>query len=341
MEDLIKKAVQTASLDEREIVALLSDASCGDALRAAADGVRASTVGPGVHLRGLIEFTNVCRHNCAYCGLRLGNKDLKRYRLSAETIIRAAETAAERGIKTIVLQGGEDMFFTPARLAPIIDKLKSMGLAVTLGLGELSRNDYRALKEAGVDRYLLRIETTDPALYSQLNPGMSLESRMRCLDDLNELDFETGSGIMTGLPGQSLRSIARDLLYFKRLDFDMIGIGPFIPHPCTPLRGAAAGDLGLALRVTALARLLMPGINIPATTAMESLSPGGRMMALSSGANVVMPNITPSEGRPFYEIYPGKAGSSDDPLEYLDTLIADIRNSGRTISEGIGSRRKG
>ena len=218
----------------------------------------------------------------------------------------------------------------------IIERIKRLDVALTLSIGEHDYEDYKAFREAGADRYLMRIETTNRDLYHRLNPGMSWQRRHECLLMIRELGFELGSGIMVGLPGQTVESIAADLLYLKDICIDMAGIGPFIPHPETPLAGEAGGSLEMALRTMAAMRLLLPDINIPATTAMESLHPQGRIMALQAGANVVMPNVTEGEYRSLYELYPGKICVNDTPAHCRSCIGLKIQSIGRTIGQGWG-----
>ena len=280
-----------------------------------ADLIRKQFVGDGVHLRGLIEFSNICKRRCLYCGLQASNKSVKRYRLSKSEILNIAKKGVDEGFKTIVLQSGEDDFFDTKLMCEIISGIKDLDVAVTLSLGEKTFEEYKAYKEAGADRYLLRIETTDVNLYEQMHPYADFQNRKRCLFDLKRLGFETGTGCLVGLPNQTLKSLADDIFFFKELDADMIGIGPFIPHPKTPLKDAACGDLNLAIKVMALTRIVLKDINIPATTAMETLAPNGRLLALQSGANVVMPNLTDDFHRKLYEIYPDKAITKRNDLE--------------------------
>lgn len=280
-----------------------------------ADLIRKQFVGDGVHLRGLIEFSNICKRGCLYCGLQSSNKSVKRYRLSKSEILNIAKKGVDEGFKTIVLQSGEDDFFDTKLMCEIISGIKDLDVAVTLSLGEKTFEEYKAYKEAGADRYLLRIETTDVNLYEQMHPYADFQNRKRCLFDLKKLGFETGTGCLVGLPNQTLKSMADDIFFFKELDADMIGIGPFIPHPKTPLKDAACGDLNLAIKVMALTRIVLKDINIPATTAMETLAPNGRLLALQSGANVVMPNLTDDFHRKLYEIYPDKAITKRNDLE--------------------------
>lgn len=322
-----------------EIIRLLSDEAGEKELFDRADAVRKKYVGDEIHLRGLIEFSNICRNNCLYCGIRRGNDKAARYHMPEEEIIETARRAADMGFKTIVLQSGEDMFYTRERMSRIIAAIKKFDVAVTLSIGERDFDDYKAFREAGADRYLMRIETTDKELYHRLDPGMSWQYRYECLLMLKELGYELGSGIMVGLPGQSIESIAEDLIFLRNLPVDMAGIGPFIPHPDTPLAGASGRNLHLALRTMAVMRLLLPDINIPATTAMESLHPQGRIMALQCGANVVMPNVTDSEYKKLYQLYPGKTDVDKAPMHGFGKIGKLITDIGRTIGTGYGSHK--
>jgi len=331
--------VTNDTLDKSAIIELLTTAPT-DELYRRADDVRREAVGDAVHLRGLIEFSNICRNDCLYCGIRRGNRQVQRYRMTDEELVETAKRAAALGFQTIVLQSGEDMHFDQARMCHIIEQIKRLDVALTLSVGERDYEDYKAFRDAGADRFLMRIETTDRDLYNRLNPGMSWERRHECLLMIRDLGYELGSGIMVGLPGQTVESIADDLLYLKDIGIDMAGIGPFIPHPETPLAGEAGGTLEQALRTMAIMRILMPDINIPATTAMESLHPQGRIMALQAGANVVMPNVTEGEYRRLYELYPGKICVNDTPAHCRSCIGLKIRSIGRTIGQGRGGHEK-
>ena len=338
--ELIKKAEETHTLSKNEIVELLKDDQYNDELFKAADRVRKKYVGDEVHLRGLIEFSNICKQNCLYCGLRRDNKNIKRYRLKPEQIINFAKNARNLGYRTVVLQSGEDDFFNVERMTKIIKSIKQLDVAITLSIGEKTREEYKAYKEAGADRYLLRIETTDKELYEKLDPNMSHENRKRCLKDLKELGYEVGTGCLIGLPGQTIESIADDILFFKEIDADMIGVGPFIPNPDTPLKNEKGGTFELSLKVMAITRILMPDINIPATTAMETLNVNGRLIALRSGANVVMPNVTEGEYRKLYALYPGKICINDTPTHCFSCITGKINSIGRPIAKDYGYRKK-
>lgn len=337
--EIIKKAENNHELTKEEIVALLKDDEHRDELYSAADRVRKKYVGDGVHLRGLIEFSNICKRNCMYCGLRRDNKNLKRYRIKEDDLIELARRAKSYGYQTVVLQSGEDDYYTVDKLRYVVSEIKKLDLAITLSIGEKTYEEYKAYKEVGADRYLIRIETTDKNLYEKLDPGMSHENRKECLYNLRELGYEVGTGCLVGLPNQTLESIADDILFFKEIDADMIGVGPFIPNEDTPLGNEKTGDFHLSVKVTAIIRLLMLDINIPATTAMESLEPEGRSKALKAGANVVMPNVTEGEYRKLYALYPGKICVNDTPNHCRKCITLKINKIGRHVSNTKGFRK--
>lgn len=325
------------NFSKEEIIELLQ--SDGRRVFETADKVRKRFVGDAVHLRGLIEFSNICKRNCAYCGLRASNRNIERYRLSEDEIVRFAKNGAELGYKTIVLQSGEDDYYTKDRMCRIIERIKSFDVALTLSIGERTYDEYKAFKTAGADRYLMRIETTDKTLYKKLHPKMDYEKRVECLYNLRGLSYEVGTGCLVGLPGQTIESLADDILFFKELNADMIGVGPFIPHPDTPLRGNLnPKNFDMALKVMAITRVILRDINIPATTAMETINPNGRIIALQSGANVVMPNITEVSYRSKYTIYPNKICINDEPSKCRGCISRKIRSIGRTVAEGKGFR---
>lgn len=323
---------------KNEVIEILKDNSQNDWLFSLADKIRKENVGDEVHLRGLIEFSNICKRTCKYCGLRCENKDIDRYRIEPDDIIFYAQKAVDMGYKTIVLQSGEDEYYSREILCKIIKGIKTLDVALTLSIGERSFDDYKAFKDCGADRYLIRIETTDKELYKKMHPHMSFENRVRCLKDLGKLGYEVGTGCLVGLPGQTIESLANDIFFFKEINADMVGIGPFIAHPHTPLKDCLNGDFTLALKVMALTRILLKNINIPATTAMETLNPNGRIIALQSGANVVMPNVTTTEYRAKYEIYPNKICINENPAQCFNCVSGKIRSIGRSVSTGYGFR---
>ena len=326
-------------MDKQELIDILSNNSKNDWLFEEADRIRHENVGDEVHLRGLIEFSNICKRQCKYCGLRSANKEIERYRILKDEIVNLSRNAVDLGYKTIVLQSGEDDYYDTDKMCEIIREIKKLDVALTLSIGEKTYNEYKAFKEAGADRYLLRIETTDESLYETMHPNASYKNRVECLYNLKELGFETGTGCLVGLPDQTIESLANDILFFKELNADMIGIGPFIPHKETPLKEASKGDFWLALKVMALTRIIMPDINIPATTAMETINPNGRIIALQSGANVVMPNVTSTKYRAKYEIYPNKICLGDAPEQCRGCIEGKIKSIGRTISTSYGFRK--
>jgi biotin synthase len=268
--------------------------------------------GSRVYVRGIIEFSNYCRKGCFYCGINKANKNIGRYRLSLEEILVAAAYMKKQGALTVVLQSGEDQGNDGLVMAAVRKIKHELNMAITLSVGEREDKVYREFLNAGADRYLLRIETTDPGLFKKLHPDDDLAYRMQCLFNLKKLGYEVGTGIMVGLPGQSLESIAADLLFFKKLNPAMVGIGPFLPHQDTPLRGYKNTDIFLTLKTLALIRLVLPEANLPATTAMGTIDPTGRQQALQIGANVIMPNFTPSRYRENYKLYDNKICVSEE-----------------------------
>jgi biotin synthase len=306
-----------------------------DALYEHADLVRKNHVGSEVQVRAILEFSNHCCRNCLYCGIRQSNNKIARYRMESDEIIENARKADKMGFKTIILQSGEDFYYTVDKLQHIIKNIKnSTDLIITLSIGEREEVDYRALKEAGADRFLLKHETSDPILYRALHPDLKYSNRIKCLRELKSLGFETGSGIMVGLPGQTLESIANDILLFKTLDIDMIGIGPYLPHPDTPLAARFEANGGyfmpstgtfnpeeMIYKIIAITRIVTRKAHIPATTGFNTLNSNNvRGSALHRGANVIMLNVGDSEYRELYEIYPAKKQLAAENAETLEDL---------------------
>lgn len=314
-----------------------ADSASVMSLLAKADDVRKQTVGDDVHIRGLIEISNHCRRNCLYCGLRSGNKNIQRYRIEEDRLLSIVGQLARRGVKTAVIQGGEDPAISPDRICRLVEKIKSSyDIAVTLSLGEYSRADYAAMSNAGADRYLLRHETTDEELHNKLRPDSSYARRRDCLEWIKESGMQTGAGMMIGLPGQTIESIVGDILFMKSLGVHMAGIGPFIPDPSTPLVNEAPGDFDLTMRALAATRIAIPSLLLPATTATGVLRESGRADALRCGANVLMVNATPDELRELYMIYPNKNRNEpveDDPFRTAEDMIISI---GRTVGRDYG-----
>jgi len=301
-----------------------------------ADEVRSRYVGDDIVLRGIVEFSNYCQNTCAYCGLNTFNTHLPRYRMTRQQILESIHNIAEAGIQTVVLQSGEDHKLDPFWLAQVIEEIKSeFNMAVTLSVGEWDIKEYRLWRQAGADRYLLKIETTNPGLYRRLHHGMSLENRLRCLSDLKYLGFQTGSGSIVGLKNQTCADLAQDILFFKKEDFDMLGTGPFIPHPHTPLADEPPGDLGLTLRMLSLTRILTKETHLPATHAIGVAGNHNAVRsALAAGANVVMLNFTPPAYKKLYEIYPGRKTSSD-----LSGRIIALEKMAETLGRNVSYSR--
>lgn len=318
-----------------------------EALHAAAYETKSRTVGRVVYLRGLIEMSNVCRRNCTYCGIRRDNPGVERFTLTAGQMVTAARVAQARGYGSLVIQGGE--LRDARRVDFIADTLQRIhaatgnGLGITLSLGEQSRATYRRWRGAGAHRYLLRMETADRAFYRDLHPDHPDWARRRgCLDDLRAEGYQVGTGVMIGLPGQTLEQSAADLLFFRNQDVDMIGMGPYIPHDETPLARHAADfdprrQIRLGLNMIACARLLLPDVNIAATTALQALHPRGRELGLLAGANVIMPNVTDPRFGAAYQLYNGIPGAAQDG----EAGRRDLEEGIRAIGESIGYRQRG
>jgi biotin synthase len=320
-----------------------------------ANRVRHENVGDEVHLRGLIEISNYCARQCGYCGLRAGNRGLARYRMTAEEILQCADLAVQYGYGTVVMQAGEDYGIDAHWLAAIIRRIKAeTPLAVTLSLGERTKEELVLWRNAGANRYLLRFETSDPDLFRLIHPlqkGGAVD-RISILRDLQQIGYETGSGVMAGIPGQDYATLARDIMTFRELDLDMIGIGPYISHPDTPLgsgewiRVIPAEDQvpnteGMTYKAVALTRLVCPEANIPSTTALATINKAqGRELGLMRGANIVMPNLTPVKYRAMYEIYPAKACIDETSDQCRVCLTGRIRGIGRDVGNGQGGRNR-
>ncbi|MDD3182196.1 MAG: [FeFe] hydrogenase H-cluster radical SAM maturase HydE [Alphaproteobacteria bacterium] len=332
-----------------EIVALLSvvDPQDVEAVRAAAEKVLLKECGNGVYLRGLIEASNVCRCDCHYCGIRKSNTKVRHYTLAQNDILLLAQQAANLGYGSIVIQTGErqNKTFLDA-LEKTIQLIKTetvsdalpQGIGITLCIGEQTEETYRRLFKAGAHRYLLRIETTNPVLFSRIHPAdQHFETRVHCLQRLKKIGYQVGTGVMIGLPGQTIEDLANDILFFKEQDIDMIGMGPFIPHPDTPLGGVACPDeatrLHLGHMMIAATRLVLRDVNIAATTALQALDPAGRERAFRFGANVMMPLMTPGEAREDYNLYPGKPNLKETNNDYQVSFSAFLNEIGRTLGQ--------
>ena len=337
---LVEELLEKRTLDDGKLFRLLEsdDAAQAESLHAAAREVAEAQFGPQVYLRALIEWSNVCRNDCLYCGIRRSNTSLTRYTLSREEILNCCEHAWRQGLRTFVLQGGENPAAAES-LTGLVAEIHSSWpeCAITLTLGELPHSIYEKLRRSGADRYLLRHESADPDHYARLHPvGMTLERRLACLQDLRELGYQTGMGMMVGSPYQTTRQLLADIRLIESFRPEMIGIGPFIPHPDTPLGAFPAGRADLTLKLISILRLMLPAALIPATTALSTLRPDGRTAGILAGANIIMPNFTPPAERAAYALYEGKNALQVETAENLERLRAELAGIGRQISPGRG-----
>ena len=326
------------NLPDSELLAVING-GFDEELKNTADRVSREFFGDLVYIRGLIEISSICKNDCIYCGIRASNGNAARYRLTKEEILSCCKTGAELGFSTFVLQGGEDLYFTDDILCDIIDSIKKISpdAAVTLSVGERSRESYKALKNAGADRYLLRHETADSGHYARLHPeGMSLDTRKRCLYALKELGYQVGSGFMVGSPYQTAENILADIRFLQEIQPDMIGIGPCVPHKDTPFGEFPHGSLELTLRLISVLRLCFPESLLPSTTALGTISPDGRERGLMAGAYVVMPNLSPQEVRSKYTVYDNQLAIGAESAEGLRILEEKIKSAGYTLSMSRG-----
>jgi len=342
MSNLVKKLTENFDLNDVELFELISKDGYREELAKSADEVRREHYGNSVYIRGLIEFTNYCKNNCFYCGLRRDNKAVSRYRLTANDIISCCDDGYNLGFRTFVLQGGEDPYFTDDRICKIVSDIKDRfsDCAVTLSIGEKSYNTYKMFKNAGADRYLLRHETANSEHYGKLHPAeMSLEARKEALFALKDIGFQVGSGFMVGSPYQTIETIIEDLRFLQKLQPDMIGIGPYLTQADTPFAHFKSGDLFLTLRLISILRLMFPKVLLPATTALGTLAEGGREMGIKSGANVVMPNLSPESTRKLYAIYDNKLATGVESAQKLDKLKEKIGKIGYEIVTDRGDAK--
>ena len=336
MRAIIDKLELTHNLSDEEFMALLKSASPADDTELAqrARKLRELYYGKDVYIRGLIEFTNYCRNNCYYCGIRRDNPNAQRYRLTAEQILTCCDTGYQLGFRTFVLQGGEDAYFTDERLCALLREIKQRhpNCAITLSIGERSKESYQRLFHAGADRYLLRHETANKAHYEQLHPAeMSYNHRRQCLHDLKAIGYQVGCGMMVGSPGQKTEHLIRDLRLLQELQPEMVGIGPFIPQHDTPFAKEAGGTAATTLRLLSIIRLLLPNVLLPATTALGTIDPKGREKGLLAGANVLMPNLSPTAVRKKYALYDNKIFTGEEAAECIRCLAARVESTGYNI----------
>ena len=295
--------------------------------------------GKKIYFRGIVEFSNICKNDCYYCGIRCSNRKVSRYRLTPEDILKCCDEGYAAGFRTFVLQGGEDGWFTDDRMCAIVRAIKGKypDCAVTLSLGERSRESYQAMFDAGADRYLLRHETADEAHYSLLHPAhQTLQNRLQCLKDLKEIGYQTGCGIMVGSPGQTPETLAKDMLFMQEFEPQMVGVGPFLPHQDTPFKEEAAGSVPATLFVLALCRILLPRVLMPSTTALGTAENDGRKLGVLAGCNVVMPNLSPAEVRKKYMLYDNKAGTDLTASQGIALLRKQMEEIGYEVVVGRG-----
>lgn len=339
---VIDKLLELHRLSKSEYMELLQcweDQETVNRLKEEAVRIRKEYYGKKVFTRGLIEFTNYCKNNCYYCGIRKGNRNASRYRLTEEEILACCRQGRELGYRTFVLQGGEDPYYTDERMEQIIRRIKGefSDCALTLSIGEKSYESYERFRRAGADRYLLRHETADEALYRSLHPWeMKLEHRKQCLYDLKELGYQVGAGFMVGPPGQTLSHLAEDLVFLQELQPQMVGIGPFIPHHDTMYADEKAGSVKLTLFLLSVIRIMLPKVLLPATTALGTMDPLGREKGLAAGANVVMPNLSPVKNRKLYELYDNKICTGEEAAECVGCLGRRVSSAGYQLVEERG-----
>ena len=340
--EYIKKEKQITK-EQLKILLELTEKADIEYLMKEASKTAKTSFGNNIYIRGLIEFTNYCRNDCYYCGIRNSNHNAKRYRLTNEQILNCCDIGYELGFRTFVLQGGEDTFFNDYKICLLVSSIKDKypDCAVTLSIGEKTKESYKAFFNAGADRYLLRHETANESHYRMLHPEyMSLESRKRCLYNLKEIGYQTGCGFMVGSPYQTVETIYEDLLFILSLKPEMVGIGPFIPHKDTPFKDEKAGTLDMTLKLLAIIRLLCPKVFLPATTALGTIDPIGRELGVLAGANVVMPNLSPSDVRNKYSLYNNKICSGCEAAENINDLNKRFEQIGYKIIVSRGDYSK-
>ena len=343
MKNIILSLQKNNNISWQDLLSLLNNMSEQDRefLISKANETRQKNYDNKVFLRGIVEFTNFCVRNCTYCGIRASNKNVSRYRLTFEEILDSCGTGYELGYRTFVLQGGEDSFYSDERIVEIVKEIKKRypDCAVTLSIGEKSFDSYKKYYLAGADRYLMRFETSSEELYEKMHPNMSLENRLRCLKDLKKIGYQMGTGFIIGLPGQTNKDIAKDLLLLKELDPHMVGVGPFIPHDNTPFSLEKAGTSKITITIIAIIRLLLPEVLLPATTALGTINPFGREEGLKAGANVVMPNLSPADARRKYLLYNGKICTEEDSAKCIKCICARIEKAGFVTDMGRGDHK--
>ena len=343
--ELIDKLHDTNDLSSAELKELLTDDDPKNEayLEQKARETAVVVYGKKIYVRGLIEFTNHCRNNCLYCGIRAQNANIRRYRLSNDEIISCCENGYRLGYRTFVLQGGEDVFYTDDKITAIISTIKKRfsDCAVTISIGEKSKESYERFRAAGADRYLLRHETADSEHYGKLHEKrQSFANRMRCLNDLKAVGFQTGCGFMVGSPYQTVDHLVKDLCFIKKFNPEMVGIGPFIPHTGTPFAAFNAGSAAMTVKLLAIIRLLLPYVLLPATTALATVAKDGRKRGIMAGANVIMPNLSPADKRELYSLYNRKACTGTEAAEMIAAIEREIKDMGYEIVCSRGDCKK-
>lgn len=343
MNNLVQKLYREKTLKKDELVELIN---CGEdtreKLRALAEKVRFENYGNDIFIRGLIEFTNYCKQNCYYCGIRKDNPNCNRYRLSLDEIMKCCRDGYNLGFRTFVLQGGEDPYFSDDKICKITETIKTNypDCAVTLSLGEKSKESYKRFFDCGADRYLLRHETANKAHYEKLHPPkQTFENRMKCLEYLKEIGYQVGCGFMVGSPYQTAENLAEDLLFIKKINPQMVGIGPFIHHTDTKFRNFPDGTLDMTLKMLSIVRLMIPRVLLPATTALATIDPNGREKGIKAGANVVMPNLSPTSVRKDYSLYDNKVCTGEESAMCKSCLERRINSIGCRIVTARGDSR--
>ena len=340
---LVDRLREQRNLSDAEFKTILETDAYDAALQKAADEVRRAHFGTDVYVRGLIEFTNYCKNNCYYCGIRRDNRNATRYRLTKEEILSCCAEGYDLGFRTFVLQGGEDPFYTDDLICEIVAAIHAQhpDCAITLSIGEKSRESYQKCFDAGANRYLLRHETADPEHYGKLHPNeLSALHRQACLFDLKDIGYQVGSGFMVGSPYQTTANLVEDLRFLQELQPDMIVIGPFIPHHETPFADKQSGTLEFTLRMLSILRLLFPYVLLPATTALGTISPIGRELGLKAGANVMMPNLTPTDARKYYDLYDNKICMDEEAAKCRLCQEGRVRSVGYQIVSDRGDVRR-
>ena len=343
MDILIKELREKSILSRDKFTELLSTDKYDALLFESADKIRQSVYGKDVYIRGLIEFTNYCKNDCYYCGIRCSNKNTVRYRLTKEEILECCREGYELGFRTFVLQGGEDPYFTDERMVDIVKSIRGefSDCAITLSIGEKSYESYLAYYNAGANRFLLRHETAESDHYNKLHPEhMKLETRKKCLFDLKKIGYQVGSGFMVGSPFQTMDNIISDLEFLYELQPDMIGIGPYIVHKETPFAEYESGSVEMTVRLIAVLRHMFPHALIPATTALGTLHPNGREMGLKAGANVVMPNLSPRAYRKLYDLYENKLSTGEEAAQSRVALEKKVKAAGYNVVTAIGNVKR-